>query len=314
MIWLSSGDSTVVCFVHPTGKIRTVPGIVKAITPTIEMRCKVVSATRTGRKENEGDPRLRTKKTVVVGRFPLFPHSKTTQEQPSQNVNTNKGDNCLTTINFPIVTHSRLFKMMKPASQDQLNQVAFGEHLKSYYNSRLLSETRQEANTDNLSSEIGEHDVLCGRGGLTNSHIGNKHYRQIVADHQGEYLKARKRDKIIIAQRIVSIVKGNGGRFLKRSADGESWVAVSDKKAQEKTSQALREGLDVRNNKVRPSKQIRRDDDSIAKTTVAHGKVRPATAIESEPSLAEEPRVPEPVFVPYERQISQSDIRDACEI
>lgn len=209
---------------------------------------------------------------------------------------------------------------MKPASREQFKQLAIHsqQHLKSlYHGGRLMSETRQEANTPTMShtdavSDIGEHDVLCGRGGLTNSHVGNKHFRQVVADHQAEYLKARKRDKIIIAQRIVAVIKENGGRFLKRSADGESWVAVSDKKAQEKTSQALREGLDVRNNKVRPSKQIRRNDDSsLAKTIIAHGKV---ASSENEPPLAEEPRLPEPVFAPYERQISTSDICDACEI
>lgn len=36
------------------------------------------------------------------------------------------------------------------------------------------------------------------------------------------------------------------------------WVEVSDKKATEKTSQALREGLDVRNHTVRPRKLARR--------------------------------------------------------
>ena len=209
---------------------------------------------------------------------------------------------------------------MKPASQDRVNQSAAPQQqLKSLYNAGFHPETRDANNASpEPSSDITSRDVLLGRGGQTNQHEGNKKYRIIVAQHQAEYLRARKRDKIIIAQRIVSIVQGRGGRFLKRSADGESWVAVTDKKAQEKTSQALREGLDVRNNKVRPSKQIRFNAESVAKTTLAHGKVITAAApvpeIESEPPLAEEPRMPEPVFSPYERQISQSDIRDACEI
>lgn len=198
---------------------------------------------------------------------------------------------------------------MNHPTQDQLSTHYDEQHIKSY-----CSENEPAKGRDANTSDIGENDVLCGRGGLTNSHIGNKHYRQIVSDHQNEYLNARKRDKIIIAKRIVSIVQENGGRFLKRSADGESWVPVSDKKAQEKTSQALREGLDVRNNKIRESKQIRRDGPS---TAVVMGKVSSGGSVTSEhtaPSLLEESSIAPPVLLPYERQFSQSDIRDACEI
>ena len=107
------------------------------------------------------------------------------------------------------------------------------------------------------SSSVGPHDVLLGRGGATNSHTGNRNFRKIVAQHQQEYLKAKKREKVVIAQRIVAIVKGNGGRFLKRTDNALNWIEVTDKRAQEKTSQALREGLDVRNKTVRPSKMIK---------------------------------------------------------
>ena len=209
---------------------------------------------------------------------------------------------------------------MKPASQEQVNQSAIQQQLKSLYHAGHKIETRQEANPSpvngkpatfaNEASEIGPNDVLLGRGGQTNQH--NIRYREIVASYQAVYLRSRKRDKITIANRIVAIVHERGGRFLKR--DGDNWVVVSDKKAQEKTSQALREGLDVRNNKVRPNKQIRRDADSFAKAKLAHGKVITTGVVSDEPSLAEEPPLPEPTFAPYERQISQSDIRDACEL
>ena len=109
---------------------------------------------------------------------------------------------------------------------------------------------------------IGIDDVLLGRGGRTNSHIGNKRYRTIVADYQSEYLEARKKDKILIARRIVALVKERGGRFLKQGPTDQTWMEVPDKRATEKTSQALREGLDVRNKTIRPHKMIRRDSDS----------------------------------------------------
>jgi hypothetical protein len=106
-------------------------------------------------------------------------------------------------------------------------------------------------------SHIREHDVLLGRGGATNNHLGNQHFRTIVAEHQQEYLRSRKKEKIGIARRVVVMVQSNGGRFLKRTPADE-WVEVDDKRAQEKTSQALREGLDVRNKIVRGNKSALR--------------------------------------------------------
>jgi hypothetical protein len=107
------------------------------------------------------------------------------------------------------------------------------------------------------ATRIAVNDVLMGRGGATNNHEGNKRYRTIVSFHQAEYLAARKKDKVLFARKIVAIVKANGGRFLKQDSQ-QKWVEVSDKKATEKTSQALREGLDVRNHTVRPRKLARR--------------------------------------------------------
>ena len=110
------------------------------------------------------------------------------------------------------------------------------------------------------NNEINLNDVLCGRGGLTNLHVGNKRYRYVVAEFQQEYLKARKNEKKDISRRIVARIRENGGRFLKRSADSIVWSEVTEKKAVEKTSQALREGLDVRHKTVRPEKLIHRPD------------------------------------------------------
>ena len=55
-------------------------------------------------------------------------------------------------------------------------------------------------------------------------------------------------------------------------------MEVPDKRATEKTSQALREGLDVRHKTYRPEKMARRDSDSSSenprkRTRAVHGKV-----------------------------------------
>lgn len=94
---------------------------------------------------------------------------------------------------------------------------------------------------------IGEHDVLCGRGGATNSHRGNQAYRRLVQAHKNEYLQAKKKYKPVIAARVVKAVREKGGHFLKQEGnvlDGTQlyWVDVGDEKAMEKTCQALREG------------------------------------------------------------------------
>eukprot|EP00535_Pseudo-nitzschia_heimii_P006767 CAMPEP_0197185282 /NCGR_PEP_ID=MMETSP1423-20130617/11601_1 /TAXON_ID=476441 /ORGANISM="Pseudo-nitzschia heimii, Strain UNC1101" /LENGTH=200 /DNA_ID=CAMNT_0042636307 /DNA_START=158 /DNA_END=760 /DNA_ORIENTATION=+ len=117
--------------------------------------------------------------------------------------------------------------------------------------------SNNEYNYDVVNADkINSNDVLGGRGGLTNLHIGNKNFRYIVAEHQLEYLKARKCDKRKIALAVVSRIRENGGRFLQRTSDANIWYVVSDKRATEKTSQALREGLDVRHKTLRPRKYV----------------------------------------------------------
>jgi len=91
----------------------------------------------------------------------------------------------------------------------------------------------------NDAIEINLNDVLCGRGGETNQHPGNVYYRTLVKARQVAYLQARRSDKPRIAASVVKIIRELGGRFLKRH--GGCWVDVGDKKAREKTSQALRE-------------------------------------------------------------------------
>ena len=88
-----------------------------------------------------------------------------------------------------------------------------------------------------------EHDVLCGRGGSINSHIGNEFFRQLVEKRKRVYLTARfKREKRLIASSIVSDIRSKGGRFLARKGGKDGyWEDIGDEKARDKTSQALRE-------------------------------------------------------------------------
>jgi hypothetical protein len=95
---------------------------------------------------------------------------------------------------------------------------------------------------DDVIDKVQDDDVLCGRGGETNNHVGNIRYRDLVKKYQPQYLKAKRRVKPQIARQIVDTIRHRNGRFLKKVAGENTWRDVGNTKAREKTSQALREG------------------------------------------------------------------------
>ena len=101
-------------------------------------------------------------------------------------------------------------------------------------------EQRQHQGTRHLVP--GEKDVVCGRGGVSNHHPGNKNYRALIQKHKAVYnrcfLKAGKQD---VSISIVAKIREGGGRFLQPRKDETTttWCEIGDHKAVEKTSQAL---------------------------------------------------------------------------
>merc|ERR1712157_477415 len=65
------------------------------------------------------------------------------------------------------------------------------------------------------------HDILFGRGGLTNHHPGNRRFRDIVALHKDDYMKAIKIVKPRVARKIIKAIRTGDppGRFLKKGAN-----------------------------------------------------------------------------------------------
>jgi hypothetical protein len=100
---------------------------------------------------------------------------------------------------------------------------------------------------------INNNDVLCGRGGATNSHIGNRSFRLLVKEYKDKYLKAKKKEKPNVAGEIVDKIRGLDppGRFLKKDRETGYWLDIGDVRAKEKTSQALREGAPLIRKKLK---------------------------------------------------------------
>lgn len=87
-----------------------------------------------------------------------------------------------------------------------------------------------------------ETDVLCGRGGAALRHPGNQTYRTLVQLNKALYITCPKVEKLKVSKSIVHAIREQNGRFLEKDAKTSAWFDIGDKKAIEKTSQALREG------------------------------------------------------------------------
>jgi hypothetical protein len=104
--------------------------------------------------------------------------------------------------------------------------------------------------------EITENDVLLGRGGRTNHHVGNKYYLEYKSLLQEQYLRADKDEKTSLSQKLVQKIHDRKGRFLKladpeligrahcdlkRFGSSQLWYEVNLAVARRKASQTLRE-------------------------------------------------------------------------
>jgi hypothetical protein len=114
--------------------------------------------------------------------------------------------------------------------------------------------------------EPHENDVMYGRGGGTNHHPGNKRYRKMVEDRKLEYVNSKRLDKPLVALEIIREWRAQvpPGRFLKLDEKTGLWNDVGDKKAREKTSQALREKAPM----IR-KQQEEDNDDEVSKHILA---------------------------------------------
>lgn len=116
----------------------------------------------------------------------------------------------------------------------------------------------------------------------SNHHQGNKRFRDIVALHRPDYIRAAKIHKPAVARLIVRALKSGDppGRFLKKDEKTGKYFELSDKKAAEKVSQALRE-------KSSDEKERQKQEAGLPSSYFANAALYQATAamIRSVPGL-----------------------------
>merc|ERR1719356_176040 len=90
----------------------------------------------------------------------------------------------------------------------------------------------------------GDNDVLSGRGNFVNHHQGNEQFRRLVKHHKKAYVACPKAQKAIFSKIIYDEIRSltPPGRFLKQDPTTKLWNDIGEKKALDKTRQALREG------------------------------------------------------------------------
>lgn len=173
-----------------------------------------------------------------------------------------------------------------------------------------VTQPSEKSLVDSLA-EVNTHDVLCGRGGGTNSQIGNRRFRKLVQEFQPTYLLARRKEKPLLARTIVLIIRKRGGRFLKKDEDSGELFEVGDAKAEAKTSQALREGLDVRATKSAASsllekKKKKQQQQSKSSSSVEEDSPRSERDDRSEPSTPK--RADSPPIIPRLHETAKAGI------
>jgi hypothetical protein len=72
------------------------------------------------------------------------------------------------------------------------------------------------------------NDVLSGRGGRINIHLGNVRFRDVVSSYKKQYVDVRtkKGEKANIAANIVAMIRSKGGRFLKQDDTSCYWYGM----------------------------------------------------------------------------------------
>jgi hypothetical protein len=89
-----------------------------------------------------------------------------------------------------------------------------------------------------------ENDILLGRGGNNNKHVGNEQLRVMALGRVQSYMNATKTLKTRMVNELVASVRSLDppGRFLRQDSTGQ-WFDAGNKFAKEKASQVFRDAM-----------------------------------------------------------------------
>ena len=137
----------------------------------------------------------------------------------------------------------------------------FLENRRTQERQRTNDDTEDSNSSRSIRMTIPKNcDILLGRGKGYFNHVGNIKYRNIIEDNKEKYDRETKEGRQKVAEGIVAIVHGYGGRFLKDDGDGV-WVRIDDKSARRKVSHSFRalRSASHRINNAPSMKRIQRD-------------------------------------------------------
>jgi hypothetical protein len=162
-----------------------------------------------------------------------------------------------------------------------------------------------------ILGDLGEHDVLLGRGAGPNMNQGNKHFRDLLGKHKKVYSESSKMVRGDIVLNTILEVKMKHGRFVetatgKNPRDGGSAVykEVEDSVALIKTRQAFRCAIRNLNDNngaqvptFFPKKQVFSEDPTQKNNTMMRAdhvsslKLSPLSSIMERKTLPHDPRL-----------------------
>jgi len=161
------------------------------------------------------------------------------------------------------------------------------------------------------AEDRNENDVLFGRGKGSNNYIGNRRFRQIVAQYRDTYFETRRTDKPMMARRVMDLVRNQvpRGRFLQFDSISGNYFEVSEDEAIRKTSQSLREGKLQRSKK---KKQPEAENNLSTRKSSSSGPLKKRRlgdgnmlTIERDQDVVTLPIQPPPKKVSFERTDAQ---------
>ncbi|CAB9513267.1 expressed unknown protein [Seminavis robusta] len=140
--------------------------------------------------------------------------------------------------------------------------------------------------------DIKPMDVLCGRGKNSFNHVGNRKFRDIVAEAIPGYVTATSRaTKSEIVTSIVRLVQENGGRFLKQDTKRKVWYVLNYTQSKEKAGHAIRDATiteESKKQRARKRKMMRAAASGNSPRRNSSASTSSASTASSVPSLEKE--------------------------